>query len=205
MKSEIEIDGLQCGWEPVKLRIGDHVVKHAGGGPEAILGGELIVRRKFREDNQGEEFKIQIEGLPNGWEPVAIAVPGEGEKIWTSKGIVSAVSAIHCEPALIVRSKIKKYDWSKTLDDVLVIASAEGMYRYRDKRDKAKWIAGVWQPNIHGKCPVDPNSCIIRVRFADGSEAEGVPDSEAFEWSLLAGPSMVVAWQLIRLADGVEW
>lgn len=147
------------------------------------------------------KYEIEIEGLPEGWEPVAVAIPGEDEKIWTSKGIVSAVSAIHCEPALIVRRKVRKYDWSKTLDDVLVYDDDGHIYPHDCTRPRGFYTG--WQPNIHGKCPVDPDASIVNVRFMDGDEDEG--KASTFAWGHSFHPGTIVSWQFIRLADGVEW
>lgn len=155
------------------------------------------------------KYDIEIDGLPDGWEPVNYAVPQRGDYyIDSMDGIINgpAVTDWDVQRRIIVRRKVQKYDWSKTLSDVLVLRKfREGAWSLLGARGEQSGLALCWQPNIHGKCPVDPDRCVIRVRFADGSEAEGVPNSDAFEWSLLAGPSMIVAYQFIRLADNVEW
>lgn len=149
------------------------------------------------------KHEIEIEGLPEGWDPVAVAVPGEGEKIWTAKGIVSTVSAIHCEPALIVRRKVRKYDWSKTESQVLCVSSGvPGFWLSCDQVGGTKRLAKVWQPNIHGVCPVDPVASIVRVRLADGQEYEILAGNIGWGTRII---NPIVAYQFVRLADGVEW
>lgn len=132
--------------------------------------------------------EIEIEGLPEGVDPVSFLVGNaEGKEFVYGR--------------LQVRRKVRKYDWSKTLDDVLVITSEDGMYRYRDKREKSLGLAGVWQPNIHGNCPVDGEASVVRVRRAYGAEYEAL--AKNIEWRFLENP--ILGWQFIRLADGYEW
>jgi hypothetical protein len=148
--------------------------------------------------------EIDIEGLSSEWEPIAVAIPGEGEKIWTSKGIVSTVSAIHCEPALIVRRKVRKYDWSKTLNDVLIrLKTRPGLFLKEGfPEPEILQIGTSWQPNIHGKCPVDGEACWVRIRTVGGATSERLAKDVLWDF-VNAYP--VTAWQFIRLADGVEW
>lgn len=136
--------------------------------------------------------EIEIEGLPEGYEPVKA----------TYIGAALGKTETHTL-ALEIRRKVRKYDHSKTLDDVLVITSTEGMYRYRDKRDKTTGIAGVLQPNIHGRCPVDPEASIVRVMHLNGATFESLASD--VNWAIGCEDDDVIAWQFLSLADGYEW
>jgi hypothetical protein len=136
--------------------------------------------------------EIDIEGLPEGWEPQLVKVlsgPLENESFGT---------ILRC------RRKVRKYDWSKTLPDVLVAKSPQhvvfGLLGHQPP-DAGMVIAPIWQPNIHGKCPVDGEACIVRVRLADGSEFEGLAKQL---WGFY-NTRTIVAYQFIRLADGWEF
>lgn len=155
--------------------------------------------------------EIEIEGLQEGWEPVAFRVPMKTERWIDSEGDVvnpNLNDYYPKAPRLIVRRKVRKYDWSKTLTDVL-IGFTEGSQIYQFIQIDAPYplhmrIAPVWQPNIHGKCPVDPEACIVRVKRANGRDSEDMLASSIC-WEFGFGAATIISWQFIRLADGYEW
>lgn len=57
--------------------------------------------------------EIEIDGLPEGWEPVKLVVRLPATAVDASYECVSSQE-------LVIRRKVRKYDWSKTLDDVLI-------------------------------------------------------------------------------------
>lgn len=142
--------------------------------------------------------EIEIEGLPEGYEPVKA----------TYIGAALGKTETHTL-ALEIRRKVRKYDWSKTLDDVL-IGFTEGAQIYQFIQIDAPYplhmrIATIWQPNIHGKCPVDGEACHVKLKFSDGHEWHG--KASEYEWSHPKDGTFpaLIAWQFIRLADGYEW
>lgn len=135
--------------------------------------------------------EIDIEGLPEGWESVKATYIG------VALGRNESASLI-----LEMRRKVRKYGWSKTLDDVLCVSTEiPGLWLAADLCHSR--LAKVWQPNIHGKCPVDGEACIVRVRLVNGTELEG--SANDFSWSIRGEKGDVTAWQFVRLAEGVEW
>lgn len=138
--------------------------------------------------------EIDIEGLPEGYEPVKATYIG------ATLGKTETHSLM-----LEMRRKVRKYDHSKTDDDVLVRWKGRaGCYPKVTLADEAVGeIPPYWQPNIHGKCPVDGDACIVRVRLANGIEIEDVANK--ITWEIRIGYDDVVRWQFIRLADGYEW
>lgn len=160
------------------------------------------------------KYEIEIKGLPEGWEPERFGIPKEKDTIITRDGTIIAVKDMidpPCGPRLIVRRKVSKYDWSKTLDDVLVSDSstlygAPIAVKKGELMPGVDWkirIASVWQPNIHGCCPVDPDASIVRVRFMDGDERESL--ARNFIWKFSFHPGVIISYQFIRLSDNVEW
>lgn len=156
------------------------------------------------------KYNIEVDGLPDGWEPVSYAVPKWGDYYIDSMDniiIGPAVVDLDVQRRIIVRRKVRKYDWSKTLDDVLTlrIGWEEVGMRHLHKQDahyKVK-LAEAWQPNIHGKCPVDPEACIVRVRYMSGDVSEVA--AHIIDWSLSVDEGTVTAWKFVHLADKVEW
>lgn len=152
------------------------------------------------------KYDIEVEGLPDGWELVSYAVPKKGDYYIDSMDDVingPAVTDWDVQRRIIVRRKVRKYDWSKTIDDVLTlrIGWEEVGMRHLHKQDahyKVK-LAEAWQPNIHGKCPVDPDASVIRVKRNDG--AEEVAIAKKFNWASWT----IIGWKFEYLADGVEW
>ncbi len=152
--------------------------------------------------------EIDIEGLPEGWEPVRVGTPAEGDSILSPDGdIIPVCMEIHqyCRLCLIVRRKVRKYDHSKTDDDVLVRWKGRaGCHPKVTLADEAVGdIPPYWQPNIHGRCPVDGEACIVRVRYMSGDEREVA--AHILDWSLSFHEGTVTAYQFIRLADGYKW
>lgn len=141
--------------------------------------------------------EIEIEGLGPEWEAVGV---NAGQHVLDHDGAdVKYVGAV-----LKIRRKVRKYDWSKTLDDVLILRpNTTGMTLYCGHGRPTAIPDGIWQPNIHGKCPVDGEACIVRVRFADGTCHEGI--AAKFTWVLDGEFDDIIAWQFIRLADGWEF
>lgn len=134
------------------------------------------------------KYEIDIEGVPEGYEP-------------TSAKVVDTATE-NCVAVIALRRKVRKYDWSKTLNDVLVIG--ENGHIYPNDGIRPRGLYAGWQPNINGKCPVDPDASVVRVKYADrrvGSEVL----AGAVCWSYGFGAATVIAYQFIRLADGVEW
>lgn len=169
-------------------------------------------------DARMSKHEIEIEGIPEGWEVVAIRGPNLGEQflgpilsdgnfqINTCKGFIGS------DPHVIVRRKVRKYDWSKTLLEVLVTTNNIFFIKRGDLDFDAPppptiaigaalgargpaILATCWQPNIHGKCPVDPEASIVRIQ--GGSEHGDL--AGMMDWQ------RVKAWQFVRLAEGVEW
>lgn len=145
------------------------------------------------------KYEIEIEGLPEDIEPVAYAFPRKGDlivKAGTDQvSIEGPINYNFIERRLIVRRKTRKYDWNKTLDDVLVKNGNGKLMRLGDCAHPTKWLSDLWQPNIHGKCPVDKEASIVRI--LGGSEKGDL--ASMMDWKL------VEAWQFIRLADSYEW
>lgn len=142
--------------------------------------------------------EIEIEGLGPEWEAVGV---NAGQHVLDHDGSdVKYVGAV-----LKIRRKVRKYDHSKTLDDVLVMRKgASGCYPHSNiLKDSIRCIVPAWQPNIHGKCPVDGEACWVRVRTAGGTEKEA--KASDIDWGSYGFQKDVVAWQFIRLADGYEW
>jgi hypothetical protein len=137
--------------------------------------------------------EIDIEGLPDGWEPVKATYIG------AALGKTETHSLM-----LEMRRKVRKYRWEITLPDVLVAKSPQhvvfGLLGHQPP-DAGMVIAPIWQPNIHGKCPVDGEACIVRVKRADGSEYTALANN--ITWEFTSNP--ILGWQFIRLVDGVEW
>lgn len=137
--------------------------------------------------------EIEIEGLPEGWEisdlvfDTTSAYPRGKEQVLTA--------------TVVIRRKVRKYDWSKTLDDVLTTIDGCPGYFPAAGNYESSGIAEIWQTNIHGKCPVDGEASVVRVRRAYGAEYEEL--AKNIEWRFLENP--ILGWQFIRLADGVEW
>jgi hypothetical protein len=144
--------------------------------------------------------EIDIEGLPEGWTPVSLksGLPCENGAI-----LPDGTATVMC--TLIVRRKVRKYDHKKTLPDVLVTSLSPDDVFLLQKKCVASLcrIADVWQPNIAGICPVDPEASIVRVRVADGTFDEAL--AAKFIWTLDGEDDDITAWQFIRLADGWEW
>src|SRR5690606_26029900 len=120
-------------------------------------------------------YEIEIPWKTNEWEPVAFRYPMQDGEHWLDDhGAIVKVDANRpppLGPRLIVRRKVRKYDWSKTLDDVLVHVGGFNGFHTRQLSKSIPGIpeiAPIWQPNIHGKCPVDPDASIVQVEFADG-------------------------------------
>ncbi len=167
------------------------------------------------------KHEIEIEGLHSEYKTMTLRMPRDGDMCYTGPGVVSEFSSgckIPSHPVLIVRRKVRKYDWSKTLGDVLTISpliiqreeeDVDGIHLksewpiiFADKRQRQ--VARVWQPNIHGKCPVDPEASIVRVRFMDDHEA--VVRARDLGWGSESPFGLrIVAWQFIRLDYGYEW
>lgn len=131
-------------------------------------------------------MKIKIKGI-------------KPHEIYSGQKIIELLRDVGME----VEPEVQKYDWSKTLDDVLVSDSST-LYCAPVAVKKGElmpgvnwkiWIAAVWQPNIHGKCPVDPEASIVRI--LGGSEHGDL--AGMMDWK------SVKAWQFIRLAEGYEW
>ncbi len=139
------------------------------------------------------KYEIEIDGLPEGWEICGNRLDG-----FVANNDGNSASGFL---KLSLRRKVRKYDWSKTLDDVLVVVNSHpGFYTKAGIRhSQIDGIAPVWQPNIHGKCPVDPEASIVRVRAGGGREQED--SASAFIWD----NGIITAWQFLRLADGYEW
>lgn len=142
------------------------------------------------------KYEIEIEGLPEGYEPTAAKVVNTATE--------------NCVAVIALRRKVRKYDWSKTLGDVLV-TNSNFTYAKRSTLeidDNIKpgsiVIASVWQPNLDGKCPVDPDASIVRVKTSDGNELEDLA-ANIKTWHAQNFSVQIVAWQFVRLADGYEW
>lgn len=133
-------------------------------------------------------MKIKIEGI-------------KPHEIYTGTYIIELLREVGLE----VQPELRKYDRSKTLDDVLTTIKGHPGYFHAAGNYEPSGIADIWQPNIHGKCPVDPKASLVRVRLADGREREWVAD--VIDWRLLPiyGGDLVTAWQFVRLAEGYEW
>jgi len=154
--------------------------------------------------------EIDIEGLPKGWEPVRIGYPKAGEDILEPNGAITQATtdweSIY-GLCLIIRRKVRKYDWSKTLPDVLVqMKDATGYHPHAEARRCRRFmiVPVIWQPNIHGKCPVDGEASVVRVLYASSVESRETIASK-IRWGLGYGTETVLAWHFIRLADGYEW
>lgn len=148
------------------------------------------------------KYEIEIEGLPEGWEPVAFRAPTDTDDGWiarTGEILEKKRGYFTNEPRLILRRTTKKYDWSKTLDDVLVRGTGMQFFQLCAAKHKQFDIPVIWQPNIHGKCPVDPEASIVLVMDLDGDTYEDI--AGAIDWSV----ENAYCWQFVRLADGVEW
>lgn len=156
-----------------------------------------------------EKHTIEIEGLPEGYEPVAFRVPMKTERWIDSEGDVvnpNLNDYYPKVPRLIVRRKVRKYDWGKTHSGTLVTRVDQDGYwtcGISFALGKQACIADLWQPNIHGKCPVDGEACWVRVRYLSGDIGEVA--ANILDWSLSADEGTVIAWQFLRLADGYEW
>lgn len=142
--------------------------------------------------------EIDIEGLPEGWEALSVSV-------CPTVLDYDGPDTRYANANVKVRRKVRKYGWSKTLDDVLTTINGFPAYYPAAGNYEPSGIAPIWQPNIHGKCPVDGEACIVRVRLADGTQDE--VQANKISWSLKYGDvgDIVIAWQFIRLADGVEF
>lgn len=144
--------------------------------------------------------EIEIEGLPEGWTPVSLK---SGLSCEDGAILPDGTATVMC--TLIVRRKVRKYRWEITLPDVLVAKSPQhvvfGLLGHQPP-DAGMVIAPIWQPNIHGKCPVDGEACWVRVRCSYGHEHEGLASS--FNWDSDLR-QYITAYQFIRLADGWEW
>ena len=127
------------------------------------------------------KYEIEIDGLPDGYEPA--------EKGFYNGGLMIITISL--------RRKVRKYDWSKTLDEVLVISNNGHIYPNDGIRPRELYTG--WQPNIHGNCPVDPGACIVRVKDTDGNLYEDI--AEAIDWAA----ENAYCWQFVRLAEGYEW
>lgn len=149
------------------------------------------------------KYEIDIPWETNEWEPIAFKYPEQVNDCWLDDhgAIVCWPHNLPKGPRLIVRRKVRKYDWSKTLDDVLVITKDGTLLPMmcHTMQPRQYGLAQCWQPNIHGKCPVDGEACIVRVRQCDGEDYEDLASN--FNWDV----DIVYRWQFIRLADGVEW
>lgn len=51
------------------------------------------------------KYEIEIEGLPEGWEPVAYRIPSEGEYYISTDNVIEKAGNNHWNPWLIVRKK----------------------------------------------------------------------------------------------------
>lgn len=150
------------------------------------------------------KHEIEIEGLPEGWEAAAFRVPLADEWCIDKHGNLMQTMGLLDAPRLIVRRKVRKYDWSKTLDDVLVeFENLPGYPQYQQSKlatfDRKRLPDDIWQPNIHGTCPVHGEAAIVRVKDIDSIEYEDI--AEAIDWDL----KNAYCWQFVRLADGYEW
>lgn len=154
------------------------------------------------------KYEIEINGkIPDEWEVDRIGLGRTGDSYLgpiLSDGFFQINQVDHHSGSgtrVIVRRKVRKYDWSKTLDDVLVIA--DNGHIYPNDGIRPRGLYNGWQPNIHGKCPVDPEAVIVKVRFMDGDEDEG--KASTFTWAHSFHPGTIVGWQFIRLAEGYKW
>jgi len=160
------------------------------------------------------KYEIEIDGkIPDGWEVDRIGQGRTGDRYLgpiLSDGFFQINQVDHHSGSgarVIVRRKVRKYDWSKTLDDILTlrIGHEEIGLKPLHKQDahyKIK-LPEVWQPNVHGECPVDPEASIVRVRFMNGDELEC--KAKNLSWTNLYHPATIASWQFIRLSDGYEW
>ncbi len=150
------------------------------------------------------KHEIEIEGLPEGWEPVAFRPNKDEEFFMGSSGRPEALDTGTNIPRLIVRRKTRKYDWSKTLEDVLVKDGNGRLMPFSACNHPTKWLSELWQPNIHGTCPVDPEASMVRLKHSSGEVTDEVI-AKHVHWRLDGTYGAVLAWQFIRLSDGYEW
>lgn len=149
------------------------------------------------------KYEIEIPIVPEGWEPVAFRGAVCGENYINFRGLVDECTR-ELEPAgqqvLIVKRKTRKYDWSKTHKDVLIVDMNGDMHtqpKYPVQPYRNMQMAEVWQPNITDECPVDPDACIVEVVYVDGEFGFGF--ASRFNW-----PS-VKRWRFVKLVEGVVW
>lgn len=149
--------------------------------------------------------EIDIEGLGKDLEPVKWGRVSIGDSYLSPKGhLIKNSQSPPSDMRLIVRRKVRKYDWSKTLDDVLTTSRNPGDVIFMPLKYSGHEncrIAEIWQPNIHGKCPVDGEACIVRVKRANGSEYTALANN--ITWEFTSNP--ILGWQFLRLADGWEF
>lgn len=136
------------------------------------------------------KYEIEIDGLPEGWAPV-------GFRFGSNRDTENYTGYIGFGGALICKRVLKKYDWSKTLDDVLVLDGNGNVHPCGGADSKI--IYGGWQHSIHRKCPVDPEASVVRVKRNDGSEE--VILASKINW----GCWTVIGWRFEYLAGGYEW
>lgn len=152
------------------------------------------------------KYEIEIEGVPGGWEPVKYAHHTPADHFVNDAGeVVRMPNMLQGPKVLIVRRKVRKYDWTQVLPSVLVTVGGKALYRSVDvdtPYPKDMRLSDEWQPNIHGKCPVDPGACIVRIKCSYGHIQEKLASEINWDTHLR---QFVVAWQFIRLVDGVEW
>lgn len=163
------------------------------------------------------KYEIEIEGVPEEWEPVGYRMVDVGEHYLD--GSESGIFVNTCtpeimplRPAVVVSKKTRKYDWSKVHGDVLVENKKINCLQPRSWfPNKSEAIAGfykVWQVNP-GVCPVDPEGTVVEVELVCGTKMQGL----ANEFTWLKGVNrnesrfgyVVAQWRFIRLDDGVEF
>lgn len=149
------------------------------------------------------KYTIDIEGVPEGWEPVRYDRSQTGDHYLNELGEHFVDNGPHYH-GIILRKKTRRYDWSKVDGDVLFVAKGGGIWRYDDidRADIHSFEDG-WQVNP-GVCPVDPDGTIVEVEFAEGrSETRGAGD---FNFAKEGRPtrSIITQWRFIRFAEGIE-
>lgn len=135
-------------------------------------------------------------------EPV---LPMKGEKYFSCGRIAVKIGEFGNEVAFTQRKKpVKKVDWSKFADDVLLGWPGGPFFRSGGVESPAPVYSG-WQVHHGQDCPVDSQAFVVDVRLRDGSAHNG-EDAECFEWrhDSCDEDCHIIAYRVTGLAEGYE-
>lgn len=94
------------------------------------------------------------------------------------------------------------YDWSKTGPDVLAY-DADGDLGYLNESDPPYRLFEGWQVHHGGECSLHAEAVIVEVNYRDGSNDSSV--AEKLDWVNGGRFSDIIAYRVMRLADGYSW